>query len=404
MLDFEKITACFNIRVYVFLLFAAVNICFGQSTWKVVASLPQNNRLYSVTYGDNQFMAVGCTILTSPDAITWTIKDSSLTCSFFSVAYGDSLFVVVEGGAILSSPNGTSWINKTLSYYFAAITFSNGRFATAGGVSDGYGTFFGRILTSSDGGTTWIKKDLPAIKWFNSIIFNDSLLMAVGSGGGIITSSDTSTWTKRNSMTTKDLNSVVYGNSQFVAVGAGGTILTSPDDSIWTKRNSGITSTLNSIIYGNNQYVTVGDSGRILTSPDAMSWTIRNSGTIKALRGIVYADSQFVAVGDSGVILTSKADGTGIAFHAKSHIPDNGRIKIKSSNSGISIILPIATAPGLLKIELFTVTGKRVYSATSRGTNGVLKIPALGFPTGMYYLSIEDNLVSAKSAAFILAR
>ena len=173
MLDFEKSTTCFNIKVHVFVLFAAVNICFGQSIWKLVDSLPQNNRLYSVTYGGSQFVAVGlyCTILTSPDATTWTIQDLSYACNLFSVAYGDSQFVAVgSGGAILSSPDGTSWINKTpgnpttLSYYFAAITFGNGQFAAAGGVSDGYGTFYGRILTSSDDGTTWIKKDLPAIK------------------------------------------------------------------------------------------------------------------------------------------------------------------------------------------------------------------------------------------------
>ena len=60
---------------------------------------------------------------------------------------------------------------------------------------------------------------------------------------------------------------MAYGNSLFVAVGDGGVILTSPDGVNWTARVSGTYNSLFGVTYGNGTFVAVGDGGTILTSP-----------------------------------------------------------------------------------------------------------------------------------------
>ena len=58
---------------------------------------------------------------------------------------------------------------------------------------------------------------------------------------------DGATWTIKNSGTSAFLNGICYGDSLFVAVGEHGTIITSHDDSTWTIRSSGTTEFLNGI-------------------------------------------------------------------------------------------------------------------------------------------------------------
>ena len=60
-----------------------------------------------ITYGNNQFVAVGIngTILTSPDAINWTSRNSGAN-TLDRVTYGNNQFVAVGiNGTILTSPD-----------------------------------------------------------------------------------------------------------------------------------------------------------------------------------------------------------------------------------------------------------------------------------------------------------
>jgi len=133
-------------------------------------------------------------------------------------------------------------------------------------------------------------------------------LVALGSGGTIISSPDGTVWTARTSGTGNVLQDVVWSGAQFVVVGDSGTILTSPDGVTWTSRTSGTANNLQSIVWNNSQFVSVGNTGTILTSPDGITWTTRTSGTTNNLLALSWNGSQFVSVGSAGTILTS-ADG-----------------------------------------------------------------------------------------------
>ena len=77
-----------------------------------------NNGWFSVTYGNGLFVAVaqsgiGNRVMTSPDGITWTIRTSAADINWMSVTYGNGLFVAVSsyGGTngVMTSPDGIAW-------------------------------------------------------------------------------------------------------------------------------------------------------------------------------------------------------------------------------------------------------------------------------------------------------
>jgi uncharacterized membrane protein len=131
------------------------------------------------------------------------------------------------------------------------------------------------------------------------VTYGNSLFVAVGDYGAILTSPDGETWTAQNLGTDNFFNGVTYENGLFVAVGGDGTILTSPDGETWTAQNSGTSESLLEATYGNGRFVAVGWSGTILTSPDGETWTAQNSPTGYPLFGVTYGNGRFVAVGGS---------------------------------------------------------------------------------------------------------
>jgi len=239
--------------------------------------LDVNTILYSIAWGNNQFIAVGSgtttpTILSSPDGLNWT-KQS-----------------VTAGGVPLD------------------IVWSGTQFVTVGGV--------GRILTSSDG-VIWTQRVSGTTSMLNGITFNGSLYVAVGNTGVILTSLDGITWTLRTSGTTNGFTDVIWDGLKFIASSAVFTY-TSPDGTIWT---SG-TNVINAVKFAKNAttVVAVDITGRIFTSTNGISFTLATSGTTKPLRNVLWTGTQFIAVGDN-VSLTSN-NGTNWTL-VINNFPDN---------------------------------------------------------------------------------
>ncbi len=180
------------------------------------------------------------------------------------------------------------------------------------------------------------RREVPGGSFLWGVAAGPGQLVAVGTGGTILSSADGRTWTRRSSGTAEWLVGVTYGAARFVVVGDRGTILTSLDGIAWTPaRASATTRRLNNVTYAANTFVAVGEGGAIVTSPDADTWTLRESGVSTWLRGLVYkalsgtlpsyqppsgpgvsfstiawtGDRTFYASGQDGVLLASADNG-----------------------------------------------------------------------------------------------
>jgi hypothetical protein len=146
--------------------------------WHWRNPLPQGNSLNGVTYGNGRFVAVGNagTILTSPDGVTWTQRDSGVAQNLNGVAYGNGLFVAV-GETILISPDSVTWTapNPQTHYFLSAVAYGNGNF-----VAVGYGTV---PLVSTDG-AAWseaaILGQLDYFVYLSGVAYGNGLFVAVG--------------------------------------------------------------------------------------------------------------------------------------------------------------------------------------------------------------------------------
>ncbi|TAE79470.1 MAG: hypothetical protein EAY81_11205, partial [Bacteroidetes bacterium] len=106
-----------------------------------------DNRWYSVTYGNGVFVAVAESgidnrVMTSPNGINWTIRTSAANNEWGSVTYGNGIFVAVAttgtGNRVMTSPDGINWTSRTSasdSYWYSVI-HSNGIFVAVGEVEN----------------------------------------------------------------------------------------------------------------------------------------------------------------------------------------------------------------------------------------------------------------------------
>lgn len=193
-------------------------------------------RLNHIAYGNNSFVAVGDSgyttgmILTSTNGVTWISRSIGNEPSLCGVTYGGNQFVAVgTNGTVLTSTNGITWIQQSsgTSQTLMDITYGNNLFVAVGAAYPSSSTIF----TSPDG-VTWSKPISVAGVNFLGVTWGGSMFLAVGTSGTILTSPDGIIWTSQNSGTTWSLWDICFGNGKYVAVGYGsgaayGVVLTS---------------------------------------------------------------------------------------------------------------------------------------------------------------------------------
>ena len=136
-----------SIRGAVLFLLLVVLISFGISsvatasggeTWTSQTSAADNS-WFSVTYGNGLFVAVsvngtGNRVMTSPDGITWTSRTAAVDNAWRSVTYGNGLFVAVSytgtGNRVMTSPDGITWTSRSAAADngWLGVTYGNGLF------------------------------------------------------------------------------------------------------------------------------------------------------------------------------------------------------------------------------------------------------------------------------------
>ena len=157
--------------------------------------VPVKTFVRAIAFGHGQVVAVGgsyfdmpATIITSPDALSWTRRRIRTTSNLYGVAFGNNTFVTVgEFGAIFTSTNGVVWTRRRSActdVLLATVTFGNGRFV-AGGES-------GIILTSTNA-LQWTRTKLRPEIYVGHIAFTKGSFV-VRHGAELFSSPDALKW------------------------------------------------------------------------------------------------------------------------------------------------------------------------------------------------------------------
>jgi hypothetical protein len=314
-----------------------------------------------VAYGNGLFVTVSGKgeVFTSPDAITWTARNSGFANFLASVVFAQGRFVASGwAGTVITSTDGITWTTPTpattqclnsviynaTNSHFIACGAAAGFVSSTDGLTWTQTSFYGgpalaliaeptgqTVKTRANGFTintgATLTGETAAVVAFtglnlHAVGFGNSQFVAVGDNGAIFTSADGLSWSNEALVTTysgspPSLAGVIFAGGQWVAVGgvSADTILTSADGLTWVDHSKRTSNTLLSVSYGGGKYVAVGNSGKILYSTDGKTWTAATSGVSDNLLAVAYGNGVFVAVGGTSSIITSS---DGITWQAKS--------------------------------------------------------------------------------------
>ncbi len=168
--------------------------------WQPANVPPTTNTLRAVTFGNGKYIAVGerGTILTSPDAITWTLQISGTEHLLRSVIFtGREFLAGGDSSILLTSEDGISWLTVPFS------SFDVRALATSGTAVVGVGGLGaeGRLQSSVDG-LSWSGAPEGFATRLNAIThYTLGKFFAVGNSGliiesGAVANSPVNAWTR----------------------------------------------------------------------------------------------------------------------------------------------------------------------------------------------------------------
>ena len=271
-----------------------------------VATVPSVHDLSGLVFDGGQFTAVGDAgrILVSSNGQTWTDQCVGPDTDLYGIARGPNAFVAVGDSAIITSSDGTNWIQLNSSRKLHGVTYGNGLFVAVGKK--------GAILTSPDG-LTWTTRSVTSDSYIERIIWANNRFVGVGEAGLMVTSTDGISWSILPPVTASDLEGIAYGNGTYVAVGgyfpfgdAEATVLTSSDGVHWIDQPSvaffGVRA--RAVTFANGVFVMVGNDGLTAISSAGISW-LDHFFYYDNFRSVTYAAGYFVAVGNDGLVMSS---------------------------------------------------------------------------------------------------
>ncbi|MDB6138659.1 MAG: hypothetical protein JWO94_1731, partial [Verrucomicrobiaceae bacterium] len=277
------------------------------------------------------------TLSRSMDGDTWSDVAADATAAS-NVVWSGTQFVVAMNDHVSISPDGLTWTaGSTIAGNANLSIESVGAARPAGATADNLivigwdaSSFLPLVYTSSNGGTSWTKRTVPAnFVSPRGIVYTGSQWVAFGYGGGLWTSATGATWTNHSQAapTSSPLNpigwvitSVAAHGTTLVAVGyaqddTGFDSLTpigslafssSNNGSTWTARDvrySG-NSSLTNVVWASTNFVAAGFDGFALTSPDGVTWTSQQMPST-SYEAAVFDGKQVLAVGDAGAVASS---------------------------------------------------------------------------------------------------
>lgn len=229
---------------------------------------PTTNNLRGVAFGAGRFVAVGegggirTNILASVDGMTWTRQGPS-PASLYSVTYAQGMFVAV-GGSVLTSIDGLTWTNRASPAQdrLNAVTWGGGQFVAVGRNAN--------IITSTNG-TNWsLRLHGEQSSFLQGVAYGQGRYVAAGQSGVVTLSTNGVSWQWQEVPWPLggafDIEDVHFANGQFILAGANGFLATSPDGVLWTRHATRCQNDLRSIHYADGYLTAVGNNETILRS------------------------------------------------------------------------------------------------------------------------------------------
>jgi len=329
------------------------------TTW-TVTTLPSNDdstesNWQDIAYGNGRFVAISdssAMAAYSFNGATWYKSNLPSTAEWSSIGYGQGVFYVTSlGDAAASSPDGVTWTVRDGSFLSLDITATNANSVTSTAtartlpssstwqdvlwdgtkfVAIGYtsGTSLGAYATSTDG-ATWTGGTIAqsGTNWeYTALAYNgtNQYVALIGGNGGtndLATSTNGTTWaTTANALPANSFwKQVIWDGSKYVAIRAdSANIATSSNGTTWAGSavsggSSDATSIAVGAIGGTTYYIIIsGGSGASQavshSTNSASTWTTANSMPSSDLwSSVAYGNSRFVAVAGNTATTTTKA-------------------------------------------------------------------------------------------------
>ncbi len=160
-----------------------------------------------------------------------------------------------------------------------------------------------------DPGQRWTIRSVGTNRTIFDVVQRDTLYVAVGQSGTVLTSTDGTAWTTQESGIDVDLFGITANADRFVAVGNNGYIVTSTDGLNWTTADSTLDgSWYYDVTWSGTHFVAVGRSGLVASSADGLNWEVLPSEIVTNLYGIVFAEDHYTVVGAGFIFQFSDAD------------------------------------------------------------------------------------------------
>jgi hypothetical protein len=190
------------------------------------------NDLYSISFGNGKYVAVGDSgiVIYSTDGVNWKKSNPVLTSWFLnSVFFYNNQFIAAGPYLSLTSPDGVNWTNRSTSAsrQVYQMIYAKGIYLKADDLGD---------LYSSYDGIQW---DIQTIHNIFALTCSGNQILAFASTGDLFVSTDGLSWSAAKSGLPLFSYAVCYGNSLLVAVGSSGKILSVSTGELSTKKVMG---------------------------------------------------------------------------------------------------------------------------------------------------------------------
>jgi hypothetical protein len=275
------------------------------------------NAFYSdVAYGNGQFVGLRSDtngiIGTSFDGIHWAPHATGVPGHLFKMVYANNAFVAAGQPGILTSTDGTNWVQTVTGgpsdYIFTGIAYGNGAFVVRVAPA---------TYVSSDG-FNWVKVSQP-IATLGPLAFANGKFVNFGESGSLAISTNGVDWvsgvTGIPGIGPVDVAGI---HDQFVAPigfllagptnGTSDAVMMSSDAVNWsfpTEVNAQVTVPISRVGFAGDLAFLFGNAGEIFTSSDLTNWVQTRSDIGWGLMtGVAFGANRFVAVGNSTLVST----------------------------------------------------------------------------------------------------